>query len=425
MPKSYTVKNQSTVVEGLKDQNGNWTSGPFTRTRTANGRKLAILVSTNNKRSRPWSNYSIVKTQTSGPWYRTHYWGQWSEVVDGKTIWHQYYRGFLSSDNPYSVDDTSTFPGSVETEASAIALAKLVNSLNEERTQWSFATSLGEARETASGIASTARRLASGMLALRRGNFKGAYRHLTGHNPSRSRNRAFRKKFTDKGSAADAVSSAWLELSYAWLPLLGDIDSAARYIAEKRFKHTEPAEAVSRAHTSERYSVSTTGSGGNPIYRTLTSEISRVRYTFEVLPNFSRNFSTMEELGFTDPFGVAWDLLPLSFVVDWFINVGQVLESLHTFSQWKVKRGIYATRNSLERERTLSKNFTSPLMADGNPYNRVEDGEFFTFLRQWSKRQLYSNFPTSIPLRVVVDNPFDLKGRQMASAVALLQKAFS
>lgn len=52
--------------------------------------------------------------------------------------------------------------------------------------------------------------------------------------------------------------------------------------------------------------------------------------------------TTGSRLGFLNPIALAWELIPYSFVVDWFINVGESLQNLDAFTG--VKRvGIHRT----------------------------------------------------------------------------------
>jgi hypothetical protein len=44
------------------------------------------------------------------------------------------------------------------------------------------------------------------------------------------------------------------------------------------------------------------------------------------------NLHLAQQLGFINPLSVAWELVPFSFVVDWFGNVGQVLASFSDFA---------------------------------------------------------------------------------------------
>lgn len=47
------------------------------------------------------------------------------------------------------------------------------------------------------------------------------------------------------------------------------------------------------------------------------------------------NARLASQLGFVNPAVVAWELVPFSFVVDWFVNVGDVLSSYTDFLGFK------------------------------------------------------------------------------------------
>lgn len=46
------------------------------------------------------------------------------------------------------------------------------------------------------------------------------------------------------------------------------------------------------------------------------------------------NLYLAESMGFVNPYSVAWELVPFSFVVDWFVNVGDILSS------WTMGAGV-------------------------------------------------------------------------------------
>jgi hypothetical protein len=50
-----------------------------------------------------------------------------------------------------------------------------------------------------------------------------------------------------------------------------------------------------------------------------------VSFTFQIA---NQTMYDLDRYGLLDPLAVAWELVPLSFVVDWFINVGSFLDSL-------------------------------------------------------------------------------------------------
>lgn len=395
-------------------------------------RRLDIGVRYKHAKGEPrnWLPYSYERTSAFGgvtgrrysgtdmcPWYTP--WGNFGGYREGpaKTVQSHYYSQVFNGYSDIGVNQTLN-------ECDATAQAKLAASLKEERTQWQFAVSLGEARETAAHLASTARRLANGYLSFRKGNIKEAWRHLRGRDsvPVRHQEsfRGLRKKAGGNQNWRDDASSAWMEFTYAWKPLLGDVDSAAKYLAQKSVDRNYTLYRVSRSHRIRQQSETFYQPGGpdQPKEKWLTGEMSHVRHTYELYPEFLRQPSTLNELGFTDPATVAWELLPLSFVVDWFVNVGQVLESLHEFQQWKVARGLKSYRNYRSQERIRVKNYT------GSQSNYTATGGPQTFIKVLADRSLQGTLPTAVPLRVKVSNPFDLQTGQMASAVVLLRYAF-
>lgn len=401
---------------------------PSTPTIIDSRKMMADVQSTNNKKTRPWSDMRYEKVRAfGGPQSRTTRSSTYVWPIGG--VWYDERYGEIS--HPYAL--VSTDKPAKAAEANSIALAKLLASLTEERTQWNMAITLGEARETARLLANTASRLANGYFAFRKGNISESWRILRGrrHVPvSHQFNHRMLKRRARDQNWKDDVSSAWMEYTYAWTPLLSDIDSAAKYLAEKHVRGYFPVQEVSRAHRLRYNYISSNHLNGNQYsyqVRLLDFVMSSTRYTYEVTPQWAYDGgkpSTLEELGFTDPATVAWNLLPLSFVVDWFVNVGQVLESLHEFRQWKVQRGLKSSRVSLRRTQEMTKNWTvnysySPPGATGHE----QHGDWY-MTKVWASREVQTSLPTSVPLRIKVDNPFDLKNGQMASAAVLLRYAF-
>lgn len=69
----------------------------------------------------------------------------------------------------------------------------------------------------------------------------------------------------------------------------------------------------------------TTGSGMNDW------RVNR-KISIEARVTVVEHMSTPRRLGLQDPLGVAWELTPWSFVVDWFVPISTYLDTLNTFS---------------------------------------------------------------------------------------------
>lgn len=436
MPANKTIEYTTTKVDVLYDSTGLPQPGyPITRVHKTAGRKFLNVVTVNNHNERPWSNYQYVVSEVNGgarPNYRYS-----ATLVDPggglPSYWKSYYQGVIWSPTYYSVDDTSPEPTGFD-DVDDIALSKLAASLADERTQWNAAVALGEGRETALHLAHTATRLYRGFNSFKKLRLREAYHHLMGHDLHKSHERAYRsvwqrvrswKREDGPGSQSKLkdIESAWMEFSFAWVPLLGDIDSAARYFAEKRIKTVQPCIRVSRWHARETTTETIIGTGTEARFREVVKTSRKVRYTYMVRPTWLRQPSTLDELGFTDPWSVAWELLPLSFVVDYFINVGQVLQSLHEFQHWQVDRGIKASMTKVEKSYVLKAQTTAKTVtgATANIWTFPPQ----RFYRSYARRQVLTSLPTALPLRVKVANPFDLKTGPLATVAILLRWAFT
>lgn len=127
------------------------------------------------------------------------------------------------------------------------------------------------------------------------------------------------------------AAKAHLEIVYGVIPLMSDLSDA---LAELR---KGPNAAFERISAKETKRVKLTGSGiyqnnfsdcpDKNVYleRTVTKYVTL--YAEAVITNGSL-LATLGNYGLTNPAALAWELIPFSFVVDWHINVGDVLASL-------------------------------------------------------------------------------------------------
>ena len=153
-------------------------------------------------------------------------------------------------------------------------------------------------------------------------------------------------------------SSAWLEFRYGWTPLVMDIVAAQK--AYKLFKTTRDKNPrlVARATEEIRYKYSGTSAvvpdpGITTCIREYTHEFV-TKVTAGVIYTITDSSRAAEAqrltgLQFRDIPSIAWELVPYSFVVDWFLNVGNWLEAsfprpgLSVLGSWRTtKEHVYS-----------------------------------------------------------------------------------
>lgn len=194
-------------------------------------------------------------------------------------------------------------------------------------TSVNLAVAFGERRQTVDLIAGTAGRIAGALKSLKRGDFMAAARHLgvAGRKRANSRfNSAYAK------DRAASLGSGWLQLQYGWKPLLSDIYGLCEDIANKQ---VDPYTMTVRAQVKYKELVSLSSKAGSTSdglnVLTLARGTRNLKLTGGI--TFFRTPGAPQDLprlGITNPLSVAWELLPYSFVIDWFLPIGNWIETL-------------------------------------------------------------------------------------------------
>lgn len=182
---------------------------------------------------------------------------------------------------------------------------KLRLAIKDQKTN--LAQSLAEYKQTQNMFLSNAKAIADSFRSLKRGNVPGAMKAL-GLKPKQLRG---------------TISNRWLELRYGWVPLLQDLHGSVEEL-QTAFNRPWFRRIKVRDKTENRQ----VGSVPGPIPEIKISYDYQHIESAQAVAYVRGNPPTETRLGFTNPANLAWELLPYSFVVDWFIPIGDWLNAM-------------------------------------------------------------------------------------------------
>lgn len=174
--------------------------------------------------------------------------------------------------------------------------------------QFNLMVTTAESRESFKMMYGSIASLGNAMRHLRRGDISSAARMLGIQGKHQTK--------LDK----DDLAGRWLELQYGWLPMLSDIHEGQKAFASLNDK--------SRRFTVYARSSSRTFTWGGSSSPSNWQNSGRGRTQRRILYRMDESISSARSLGLLDPLSLAWELVPYSFVVDWFVPIGAYLENL-------------------------------------------------------------------------------------------------
>lgn len=265
-----------------------------------------------------------------------------------------------------------------------------------------LAVLFAELTKSVNMIADMVASLAAAMKLARKGKWGAAARRLgTNKSPPPRRKRLSNGKQTLK-----TFSERWLEFHYGWLPLYSDV-----YGMLAAMETFAPQPWV-RATASRTLSSMETFSGSGYKARSTVTAKQRVTIAARVKV-VDWDAIKLHEYGVIGPqaFVSAWELVPFSFVVDWFIPVGAYLEAKSALSGVKLEESstTYNVHNTV---------YTTIEPPAG--FQSVKAG--FGRRESFRKKRVLGIPPASFPWTELNLNPFYNDGvtKKFFHAVALL-----
>lgn len=273
----------------------------------------------------------------------------------------------------YVFCDYNAPPTNLAASAKGKAHARLVN--NEVLSRAGMGVNLSQASQAWLMVASRARQIATSVSRLKRGDVIGSLDALnpwaraqkriedSGYTPhafsnatslvqpsravsvdrfrtwSPKRQVRWLEKETKRGAKTftKGTASLWLEYTFGWAPLVGDMYNAMDVLQQDfpidRLKSSARAVRVGPAPFP--------GGGASPKDKLVVDMkvTCRVRADLEIT---NPNLLLLNQLGLINPAAVAWDLVPFSFVVDWFVPVAKFINSWTADAGYTLKNTCYS-----------------------------------------------------------------------------------
>lgn len=201
------------------------------------------------------------------------------------------------------------------------------------------------------------------------------------------------------------LADAFLEAHFGWQPLVGDIGSAVEIL-----QSGVPPTRVTAQHKRRRAG-STRQQVSADWYNQLDQSDTGVWKIGADVVVTNPNLWLANQLGFVNPALVAWDVVPFSFVLNWFVTVEEFLSGFTDL--WGLAlANAYITSlwSSDDRIVEMQKNWGSPPKVD---YTPIRDYNF--------KRVQEVRLPGSIPgPSLLIRQPWRLSPTRGLTAVSLL-----
>lgn len=285
----------------------------------------------------------------------------------------------------YNIYSNPTF-ASHWTDSDELALqGKLVSKVRGH--DFNLAVNVAQGRQLVDMVVNNLGKFRKAIRALKHGDFSTASRAL-GSSPKIS-------KLNSKD-----ISGRWLELQYGWLPVLSDT-----YEAAKAF------EVISKYRTS-RIRVTRNKFGTYNASQSTSSYDAIGKYWLgkQIVYEMTEQLSAPRSLGLADPLSVIWEIIPYSFVIDWFLPIGSYLDNLSVIPTLE---GRFLTTAILKyRSEVSTVKFSYPDFFPGKARYSISD------LSRSVSTSLTTVRPSFVPL------PRALSGKRIYNAVALTHQAF-
>lgn len=158
---------------------------------------------------------------------------------------------------------------------------------------------------------------------------------------------AIAKKYRRTERSLDLFSNVWLEARYGWRPLMYDLGAAQEAIIKLQ-EHTAKRRRYYATDSNESEAslsslVNQAFTKWNPSYSSSSSNLPlgyQLTLSRKAIKKTVRAGLAVDLIGqniyMSDPLVTAWEIIPFSFVADWFITVGDAIAAHSPFARTRV-----------------------------------------------------------------------------------------
>lgn len=298
-----------TIVENSLEKGDNY---PDWKYRLKNGLQCTTFMSgTKYSRSETNTSHWASSFAPNPPWNDCAFY-PWLATVEGKTygLWPDYGIGVPDANQQLSW-----------TSADNAAKTAFIEKVRSVQTSFNGGTFLGELNESLRMLASPAKSLR-----------KGFDTYLGALKKERRKVRRLRPRLR-LPAARKILAETWLEYSFGWKPLVNDIDDAMKLLADSQITSIESRRPVRASGRDQIFGGSVqrfTGDAGHMDGFAWWEHSSKkeVRYYGQVdIEHPQPAFATHSGNFLEDFVPTVWELIPYSFLADYFTNIGDIINA--------------------------------------------------------------------------------------------------
>lgn len=280
----------------------------------------------------PFNDYEAYTVRDNGSLYTNRYWIDARDPETGSL--HTVYDQEVQYSNCCFYAPLTPLNDSPVSEAIRRAETRLREKVGGLTVN--LAQAFGERKQTAMLIAQSMERILSVARAARHGDLIDIALQL-GYPVKRNirKGRVYgydRRTLINPGDRFN-LANVWLEYKYGWKPLMQDIYGSIELLNKKIVSDGLSVGSSANGYYSEEGSLT-------PKYSLKKSTRARLRFHVRCQDEM---VALAASTGITNPALLAWELIPFSFVMDWFIPVGNYLEGLSAYDGFTFLNGSLST----------------------------------------------------------------------------------